>query len=148
MVFVSVTRVRPRSLRFLLVVILHSWRSRHQFRGTRGFIGGYLASGPRFGMWTVTVWEDEQSMREYRNTGAHLKAMPKLIDACAEASFVHWTTDDRSIPSPQLISQKMKQGRTSKLRHPSSEHLTGNPWPDAKVPYRGPTLRAGSVPDR
>ena len=65
MVFVSVTRVRPRSLRCLLIVVLHSWRSRSQLRGTMGFIGRYLASGPRFGMWTVTVWDDEQSMREW-----------------------------------------------------------------------------------
>ena len=140
MVFVSVTRVRPRSLRYLLVVILHSWRSRKQLRGTKGFIGGYLASGPGFGMWTVTVWEDEQSMRAFRNSGAHLKAMPRLIDSCAEASFVHWTTDDRSIPSPQLITEKMKEGRTSKLRHPNAEHSAGNPWPDGRVPNRDPTL--------
>lgn len=140
MAFVSVTRVRPRSLRFLLVVIQHTWRSRAQLRGTRGFIGGYLASGPRFGMWTVTVWEDEQAMRQYRDTGAHLKAMPRLVDACAEASMVHWTTDDRSIPSPQIIAEKMREGRTSRLRHPNAAHSAGNPWPDGKVPYKGPAL--------
>jgi hypothetical protein len=33
-------------------------------------------------------------MRAYMTSGVHLKAMPKLLDWCGEASVVHWTQDD------------------------------------------------------
>ena len=57
MVFVSVTRLRPRSFRFLPTVAFYSWRSRRQLKGARGFIGGYLASGANLVLLTVTVWK-------------------------------------------------------------------------------------------
>lgn len=140
MAFISVTRLRPRGLRFVPTVAFHTWRSRRQLRGAHGFIGGYLGSGPGLALWTVTVWTDEVSMRAYRNASPHLKAMPKLIGSCDEASVVHWTSEDASIPSPAEVAERMKQGRTSKLRHPTAEHAAGNPWPDGKVPLRGPGL--------
>lgn len=140
MPFVSVTRLRPRSLRFVPTVVLHTWRSRRQLRGTPGFLGGYLASGPQLALWTVTVWTDEAAMRAYRNAPPHLKAMPQLIDACDEAAVVHWRTDDTAIPSPAEAAERMRQGRTSKVRHPSPAQSAGQTWPDGKVPVAGPRL--------
>jgi hypothetical protein len=140
MAFVSVTRLRPRGLRFVPSVTLHTWRSRRQLKGARGFIGGYLASGPKLALWTVTVWTDEAAMRGYRNASPHLKAMPKLIDSCDEAAVVHWTSDDAFIPPPSEVAERMREGRTSKLRHPTPEHAAGSTWPDGKVPLRGPAL--------
>ena len=140
MAFISITRLRPRSFRYFPGIALDTWRSRRQLRGTRGFIGGYLASGPGLALWTVTVWEDEASMRAYRNTAPHLKAMPKLIGACDEAAVVHWTSEAPAIPSPAEAAERMRQGRTSKLRHPSPEHAAGQTWPDGKVPRKGPRL--------
>lgn len=140
MAFVSVTRLRPRSFRFLPVVAFHTWRSRRQIKGAKGFVGGYLGAGPKFALWTVTVWTDEAAMRAFRDASAHLKAMPKLIESCAEASLVHWAADGDSVPSPAEAAERMKHGRTSKLRHPTPEHAAGNPSPDGKVPFKGPTL--------
>jgi hypothetical protein len=140
MAFVSVTRLRPRSLRFLPGVALHTWRSRRQLRRAPGFLGGYLASGPHLTLWTVTVWQDEAAMRAYRNAAPHLKAMPKLIGWCDEAAVVHWTADDSAIPSPAEAAERMKGGRLSKVRHPSPGHAAGDPWPDGKVPLKGPAL--------
>ena len=140
MTFVSVTRLRPRSLRFLPTIAFHTWRSRRQLKRTKGFIGGYLGAGPKFALWTVTVWTDEASMRAYRNASSHLKAMPKLVESCAEASVVHWSTDNTLIPSPSEVAERMKQGRTSKLRYPTPQHAAGCPWPDGKVPFKGPGL--------
>ena len=141
MAFVSVTRLRVRSLRYLPTVALHTWRSRRQLKGTPGFVGGYLASGPKLTLWTVTVWQDEISMRAYRNAASHLKAMPKLIASCDEAAVVHLTSDDPTPPEPAEVAERMKLGRPSKLHHPSPAHAAGDTWPDGKVPLKGPALR-------
>lgn len=143
MAFVSVTRLRPRSLRFLPGIMLYTWRSRRQLRGSRGFITGYLATGPNLALWTVTVWADEASMRAYRNAAPHLQAMAKLIGWCDEAAIAHWTADEAGLPAPEEAAEKLRLGRTSKLRHPSAAHAAGEPWPDGKVPFKGPELRAG-----
>ena len=140
MAFVSVTRLRVRGFRFLPTIALHTWRSRRQLRGAEGFIGGYLATGPRLTLWTVTVWANEAAMRAYRNAAPHLKAMPKLIRACDEAAVVHWTSGDGAVPSPAEAAERMKAGRLSKVRHPSADHLAGEAWADGEVPARGPGL--------
>jgi len=140
MSFVSVTRLRPRSVRFLPMVILYSWLSKKQLRRASGFIGGYLASGPKFALWTVTVWADERSMRNYRNANAHVKAMPKLIHSCDEAAVVHWVQDAAVIPEPSEAAARMKFGRLSKVKHPSPAHVAGDCWPDGIVPRVGPRL--------
>jgi hypothetical protein len=140
MAFVSITRLRPRSLRFLPGVLLHTWRSRRQLRGAPGFIGGYLATGPGKALWTVTVWHDEAAMRAYRNAAPHLEAMPKLIGWCDEAAVVHWMSDGCAIPTPDEAAERMKGGRLSKVRHPSPAHAAGHAWPDGKVPLKGPAL--------
>jgi len=80
-------------------------------------------------------------MRAYRNGAAHLKAMPKLMASCDEAAVVHWTSDTNDVPQPPEVAERMRQGRTSKLRHPSAAHTAGNTWPDGKVPLKGPVLR-------
>jgi hypothetical protein len=138
--FISVTRLRPRSIRFLPGVLLHSWRSRNQLQRARGFIGGYLAAGPKFTLWTVTLWSDEASMRNYRNQSAHLSAMPKLINVCDEAAVVHWVADGSTIPEPDEAAERMKLGRLSKVKHPSAAHAAGQCWPDGVVPKKGPRL--------
>jgi hypothetical protein len=122
------------------VIAFHSWRSSRQLKGAEGFIGGYLGSSPKLTLWTVTVWKEEAFMRAYRNAPPHLGAMPKLIGSCDEASVVHWTTHDAAIPSPPEVAERMKDGRTSKLHRPTPEHAAGNPWPDRKLPFRGPSL--------
>lgn len=142
MPFVSVTRLKPRSIRFLPTVVLHTFRSRRQLRGMQGFIGGYLAtSGPGLAFWTITVWDDEQCMMAFRNTEAHKAAMPKLIGSCDEAAVAHWVTDSARPPSPAEASERLRHGRTSKVRYPSPAHAKGDTWPDCKVPMEGPRLR-------
>lgn len=59
-------------------------------------------------------------MRAYRSAGAHLKAMPKLLNWCDEASVAHWEQESVELPSWSEAHQKMAtQGRMSKVKHPS-----------------------------
>lgn len=140
MAFASVTRLRARSFRFLPTILLHTWRTKRQLRQSGGFLGGYLATGPGLALWTVTLWEDEISMLAFRNAQAHLRAMPDLIGSCDEASYAHWTSATGNIPDPGEAAERLRQGRTSKLRFPSPAHASGETWPDRKVPREGASL--------
>lgn len=125
MTFISVTRLRIRSVRFMPRFVLHALRSLRQCRQASGFLDGSLLADRKLTFWTMTLWQDQGAMRAYMTGGAHLKAMPKLLDWCDEASVVHWTQDDDAMPSWEEVDRKMRaQGRSSKVRHPSPVHAS------------------------
>lgn len=106
-----------------------------QAQKSQGFRGGYLGFSSGFAFWTVTVWDDEPEMRAFRNAGAHVRAMPKLIRWCDEASYAHWESEDARVPEPAFAAEKLSTaGRLSKVRNPSSAHSEGKLWPDGLVP--------------
>jgi hypothetical protein len=116
-------------------------RSSRQVQKAAGFNGGYLAISRGFAFWTVTSWHEEQAMRAYRNSAAHVKAMPKLIEWCDEASVAHWTSEEAAAPDPTFAaSQLAAVGKLSKVRRPSAGHSSGNTWPDQRIPARGRNL--------
>ena len=123
MTFVSITRLRIRSLFFLPLFALHASRSLSQTRSASGFRGGELLNDRQWTFWTMTTWDSEESMRRYMLNGAHKKAMPKLMHWCDEASVVHWTQPEPTLPSWTEADRRMRsEGRISKVRHPSPEH--------------------------
>jgi hypothetical protein len=126
MPFISVTRLHLRSWRFFPPFAIYTLASARQIRGADGFIDGYVGGDPDRGAWTVTVWRDEIAMQEYRNAGAHMKAMPKLLTWCDEASIAHWTQEDAGVPAPEVAFARMRgQGRVSKVKFPSANHRRG-----------------------
>ncbi len=95
-----------------------------------GFLGGDLAPEPPRGFWTVTVWADEKAMRAFRNSGDHMKAMPRLLDWCDEASYIHWQQEDDAVPTLAVAFERLRDsGKLSKVRHPSAAHLSGKTAP-------------------
>lgn len=143
--FVSVTRLRLRSWRFLPGFLFHTWRSSRQARRAAGFVSGYLAGDPERGSWTVTVWTDESAMRAFRNSAAHVRAMPTLLRWCDEGSFAHWTQEDSTLPEADVAFERMReQGRTSKVMHPSPRHQAGV-VAGAAAPRPGPRLTPRSA---
>ena len=123
MVFISITRLRIRSWRFLPAFALHTWRSLRQVQAAPGFAGGSILADRRWTFWTMTSWDGAESMRAYRNTAAHKAAMPKLLDWCDEASLVHWDQPAQELPSWTEADRRMRtEGRVSKVRHPSEQH--------------------------
>ena len=126
MVLVSVTRLHLRAFRYLPLFLIYNLAAGRQIRRADGFLGGALASDPGWGFWTVTLWRDQGAMRGYRNSGAHLKAMPKLLHWCDEASFVHWTQEEATLPSGQIALDRLRSsGRVSKVRRPSPRQAAG-----------------------
>jgi hypothetical protein len=141
-VFVSVTRLHVRGWLFLPSFFVHAFRVNRQVQSSAGFLGGHLAGEPLFGFWTITVWTDEKAMREFRNTAAHLKAMPRLLHWCDEASYVHWQQDESSLPTLQTAFERVRDtGKLSKVRFPSAAQAAGKTVAN-KQPKPGRVLAA------
>ena len=123
MVFVSLTRLRLRSSRFLPAFAVHAIGSRQQVRRSEGFLrGAVLADGHRT-FWTITAWESADDMRRYMLAGAHKAAMPKLLHWCDEASVAHWEQETNTLPTWAEADRRMREsGRVSKVLHPSPDH--------------------------
>jgi hypothetical protein len=113
-----------------------------QAQRSAGFLGGRVAPEPPLGFWTFTVWADGESMRRFRNTAAHLKAMPRLLDWCDEASYVHWEQENSEVPTPKVAFERLRDaGHLSKVRHPSPAHIAGK-----TAPYGVPKAGADMEP--
>jgi hypothetical protein len=140
MPFISITRLRVRSLWFMPGFALYAIQIRRQVRSAAGFQDGSLLGDRSLTFWTMTSWDSEESMRRYMTAGAHRKAMPKLMDWCDEASMVHWEQSEAVPPSWTEADRRMRaEGRASKVRKPSPQHAT--------LSYRTPRL-TGAVPIR
>jgi Domain of unknown function (DUF3291) len=137
MSFVSLTRLRIRSIRFLPRFAFHTWRSLQQVKRAPGFLAGALLPDRCWTFWTMTAWENQESMRQYMVSGSHKTAMSHLLEWCDEASVAHWTQPDATLPSWAEADKRMrKDGRPSKVRSPSPQH--------ADLSYRRPRTTAGA----
>lgn len=139
MIFVSLTRLRVRSIRFMPLFAYYAVRSNQQVKKAPGFLRGSLLPDRSWTFWTMTAWDDRESMRRYMTTGAHKTAMPHLMHWCDEASVAHWEQADEALPSWKEADRRMREsGRVSKVNHPSSAH--------AGLKYREPrTTRAAVI---
>jgi hypothetical protein len=136
MPFVSITRLRIRSVRFLPGFGMHTLRSISQVKKSPGFLGGALLPDRSWTFWTMTAWDSQESMRQYMINGSHRAAMPHLLHWCDEASVVHWDQPEADLPTWEEADRRMRQGgRASKVNFPSSSHATLN--------YRTPRLSGG-----
>ncbi len=135
MPFISVTRLRIRSVRFMPGFVLQTLGTIRQVKRARGFRGGFLLPERQWTFWTMTAWDDRADMRAYMTSGPHGAAMPSLMRWCDEASVVHWDQDDEALPSWTEADRRMRaEGRPSKVRDPSPDH--------AALAFRKPRLAA------
>ena len=143
MVWVSLTRLRLRSALFLPGFFWYSIRSRMQVKHADGFIvGGLLADNERT-FWTMTVWESRAAMLAFMTSGAHKRAMPKLLNWCDEASVAGWEQEDTVLPKWDDANRRMRTtGRVSKVRHPSAVQMRSGP---GGLEYREPRTTAAVV---
>ncbi|MDP9172017.1 MAG: DUF3291 domain-containing protein [Acidobacteriota bacterium] len=136
MTFVSLTRLRIRAIRYLPLFAIYTLRSLRQVRKAAGFRTGALLPDRSRTFWTMTAWDERESMRRYMTSGAHKKAMPHLMRWCDEASVAHWEQEESTLPSWEEADRRMREsGRISKVNNPSAEH--------AGLNYRKPRTSGG-----
>lgn len=127
--FISVTRLRLRSVRFLPGFALQTIPSLREIRTAPGFLDGRLLPDAHQTFWTVTRWTSAEAMRAWRGAGAHGKAMKSLAHWCDEASIAHWDETGPAEPFPEwpICHARMTtgSGRPSRVDRPSPDHAAG-----------------------
>lgn len=124
MFFISITRLRVRSWRFLPSFAWLALPSARQAADAQGNVAAKLLADRRNTFWTATAWTSESAMKAFMLAGVHHAAMRKLPEWCDEASVVHWTQDGNQLPSwHEAWERLLREGRRSKVHHPSAAHL-------------------------
>jgi hypothetical protein len=112
MPFISITRLRVRSFRYLPVFLIGAFRSAREAKNAPGNLA-------------VTLWSDERSMRAFMLAGVHRRVMPRLLQWCDEAAVAHWLQETPEPPSWQEAHRRLQdEGRASKVDHPSAAQLS------------------------
>jgi hypothetical protein len=120
MAFISVTRLRLRSIRFFPPFLWWGLLSGVQAKRAPGNLKATGLRDLHFTFWTLTAWTDEHAMRAFMLSGAHQRVMPKLFNWCDEASVVHWNQETAELPSWSEAHRRMvEDGRQSRVRYPS-----------------------------
>ena len=114
MAFVSVTRLRLRHWRFLPVFFWHTIPSFRQARQAKGNLSADVLNDRQWAFWTRSVWVDESAMRAYMTSGAHMKAMPYLMEWCDEAATTHWVQAETTPPASSTVSFGSSSKRTGR----------------------------------
>ena len=126
MIFISVTRLRVRSPRFLFGFFWYVARSAFQAKRSSGNRKLRLRRTSGLTFWTLTLWENAESMTAYRGASPHRDAMPKLQHWCDEASVVHWEQESPVLPSWNYAAERLRTlGRLSKVLNPSEAQRAG-----------------------
>ncbi len=124
MPFVSVTRLRVKSIFFLLPFMRANEASVKELKFSKGLLKGKELIDKKLTFWTITLWEDEASMKELRSSSSHRIAMQHLPKWCNEASYHHWVQEQNEFPEWNTISEKLfSEGKLSKVRNPSKAQV-------------------------
>ncbi len=123
MYFISLTRLKLRSYSFLIPFLWQNFKINRQIQNTKGFLNGKLLVDKKLTFWTLTVWMNRESTLSFRNSGAHLRAMPKLFNWCDEAAYGHWEQKNSDLLDWLEAHQKICEiGKLSKVKYPSKAH--------------------------
>jgi len=124
MTFISATRLRIRSIRFLPQFFYYALVSMAQAKRAPGNLGATALNDANRTFWTCTAWNDESAMRAFMMHTPHRKAMPKLVNWCDEAAVAHWTQESPALPGWEEVHRRMAaEGRPSKVANPSPDHV-------------------------
>ena len=77
----------------------YTFQIRRQLADSEGLIGYSLhANVPNREFWTLSVWEDEESLRRFVQRTPHSRAMTDLLPDMGQTEFFPFKVDGSSIP--------------------------------------------------
>ena len=127
MYFVSVTRLRLRSIFFLPRFLRSNEAAIKSIKKSEGFICGKELVDKKPTFWTVTVWETDKAMKFFRGNKPHQYAMQKMPFWCNEGSVVHWEQENTTIPEWDILHKRLvTEGRATKVKFPSPNNQDMN----------------------
>ncbi|ARU61824.1 hypothetical protein CBW65_12875 [Tumebacillus avium] len=94
---ISITRLHVRGLWAMPFFAMHVIRSVSQSRQAKGLLHFSTNREGLYTYWTLTAWESESDMKEFRNKGNHLKAMQKARGIADELQYHRYEGD--TVPS-------------------------------------------------
>lgn len=148
MFFVSATRLRVRSLFYLLGFFRANEASVKELMKTEGFKSGKELVDKGLTFWTLTLWESEAAMKTFRNSRPHRKAMQNLPVWCIEAAYMHWTQEDEKLPDWETLHKMIvAEGKLTKVRKPSQQQLAKD-YPPVKWKKSERIFRASPVKEK
>jgi len=72
---------------------------RRQLRAAQGLIGYSVEARPlarKF--WTLSAWQDEQSLQDFVGALPHSRVMKDLAPHMSKSQFAQWTVESKEIP--------------------------------------------------
>jgi hypothetical protein len=76
-----------------------SYETHRQLTRSKGLIGYSLLAQPlRRNFWTLSVWEDQQSLMDFVRQIPHSRIMQALAPHMGKTQFVHWKLPATGIP--------------------------------------------------
>lgn len=123
MAYLSMTRLKLKSARYVIPFLVYNERVVKQIRTSEGFLKGKLLATPTLSMWTTTLWASQEALKAFYLNGTHRIAMAKLNEWSSEAASAHQQVDINELPSWGYISTQLcKIGHFTALKEPSLEH--------------------------
>jgi Domain of unknown function (DUF3291) len=96
---------------------------RRSLEKATGFLSAKLLADRNGTFWTMSMWEDMDSMRAFRNSGLHRAVMLKAAKWCDQASVVRWETQADELPGWAEGHRRMSEsGTLSPLQVPSADY--------------------------
>jgi hypothetical protein len=145
MVFVSVPRLRIRSIFYLPQFFWYALRSRQQAQRAAGRVAGCVLRERRNAFWTMTAWESARATEAFCIQVCIVTRCPGRSSGATKRRSC---TGPRSCVSEEAYKRLVKDGRPSKVRHLSAAHLAHqfpSPRPGFFLASFRPTAEAEGV---
>lgn len=138
-----VTRAVMAKPRFIPLFIWANLICVFQARRTAGFLNGTLAFSPRkLVFYTLTVWQDGPSMMGFRQSGNHLKFVPRLADWGSEAASAGWKVSSARLPDWDEVYEALQtNGRFIPVERPNDNQRNSIIPPRSRMIVPLPLLR-------
>jgi len=93
-------RAIPKLVRFMFEIQTQLAKS----RGLVGYSLGAELTRKRF--WTISAWEDRQSLRDFVEQIPHSRIMQELAPHMGKTGFAEWTVRASEIPIPWAVARQ------------------------------------------